>query len=96
MDSCSNNRTTFTPTRPLHTFCLTVPPADLLTPRSLLPTRHATHSAAATYVFFAPAPGASVTSSALQVYQSYISPPTFTPGQFKNFDTLSAVTVPFG
>eukprot|EP00198_Chlamydomonas_reinhardtii_P010952 XP_001700289.1 predicted protein [Chlamydomonas reinhardtii] len=54
------------------------------------------NGAAATYVFFAPAPGASVTSSALQVYQSYISPPTFTPGQFKNFDTLSAVTIATG
>ncbi|KAG2449152.1 hypothetical protein HYH02_005899 [Chlamydomonas schloesseri] len=48
-----------------------------------------------TSLFFAPSPGATTTSSALQVYQSYIAPPTFNPGQFQLFDSYTTITAPF-
>ncbi|KAG2444563.1 hypothetical protein HXX76_001308 [Chlamydomonas incerta] len=58
-------------------------------------TTYAFDISTSTSLFFSPAPGASTSSAVLQVFQSYIAPPTFNPGQFKSFDTLSAVTTPF-
>ncbi|KAG2438907.1 hypothetical protein HYH02_010702 [Chlamydomonas schloesseri] len=47
-------------------------------------------------LFYTPSPGANVQSSVLQVYQSYMAPPVWSPGQFKAFDTTTNVNTPFG
>ncbi|KAG2453811.1 hypothetical protein HYH02_002018 [Chlamydomonas schloesseri] len=47
-------------------------------------------------VFWTPSVGASTTSGALQVYQSYAPVPVFAPGQFAAFDTYTTPATPFG
>ncbi|KAG2429095.1 hypothetical protein HXX76_011335 [Chlamydomonas incerta] len=47
-------------------------------------------------MFYEPAPGASTTSSVLQVYQSYVPPPTMAPGQFQRFSPYTTPSLPFG
>ncbi|KAG2426484.1 hypothetical protein HXX76_011713 [Chlamydomonas incerta] len=54
-----------------------------------------TNGTTSSMMFWTPSVGATTASSVLQVYQSYLSPPTFSPGQFNKFDTISAVTTPF-
>ncbi|KAG2428276.1 hypothetical protein HXX76_010426 [Chlamydomonas incerta] len=46
-----------------------------------------------TYPTYTPSPTAKVNSSVLQIYQSFIAPPSLTPGQFQKF-TDSAFTLP--
>ncbi|KAG2454093.1 hypothetical protein HYH02_001132 [Chlamydomonas schloesseri] len=49
------------------------------------------------YSFFEPAAGASTTSAVLQVYQSFVPPPSLTPGQFQKFTVLGNYpSLPFG
>lgn len=64
----------------------------LLSPSPALSSR----SASSLMAFWTPSVGASTASSVLQVYQSYMQPPTFAPGQFGKFDTYTTpATFPF-
>ncbi|KAG2451042.1 hypothetical protein HYH02_004311 [Chlamydomonas schloesseri] len=44
--------------------------------------------------FYSPGAGAKVTSAVLQVYQSFVPPPSLTPGMFQRFDALDTIVTP--